>query len=446
MSKRNLVFVAALVALGVGAWIYFDRGPNEETSDPPSEPAQRELVEAPSTEVAEDPTPDPASEQATESAEDTPKPESLVATVQMRARVVGTENPKWLLFRVSHSEPSKRIFPVGDELSGSCEADPATGEFNASIEVAAETVLHLGAYSPHGDLLGSSSTGHALESDEVFIWEPVLDLEGLYRDYYFTFHPESAQDFPYPHADELIVNTFDAGVKLPLESVGFDYQPNKIYRMRVPAKRAVLAHLNYFDPGVAGWTIDVNEGVSEQEPELIRLVGRVRVLVPNAVAFEASRFRNDNYNMMTDALGVTDSRDLEQLPDGLHHGFSGFYTSTTSFRIGQRFYRCTFPEGGDYFLDDPAITEVYSGDLARLRLSLAKDVGPDAQVFWRVRKDQVEVSRRSFPYSRGDSSAQFEVPIGRIRVEARVGIDGDWVSANIDVPREGTEHRLVLPD
>jgi hypothetical protein len=442
MSKRNLALLAALIALGVAAWVYLNRGPQEESTDPADQPARRELVEAPAKQAAEQAAP----EQAPERSEDIPAPKSMRATVQMRARIVGTENPKWLLLRIGHSKPAARIYPVGDELTESCEADATTGEFNASIEVAAEEVLHLGAYSRDGDLLGSSSTGRGLESDEVFVWEPVLDLEGLYRDYYFTFHPESAQDFPYPHADELIVSTFDAAVKLPLGSASFDYQLDRVYHMRVPATRAILAHLNYFDPGVAGWTIDVNEGVSEQEPELIRLVGRVRVLVPNEIALEASRFRNDNYNLMTNSLGVTDSRDLEPLPDGLHHGFSGFSTDTTSFRIGQRFYRCAFPEGGDYFLDDPAITEVYSGDLARLRLTLAKSPGPDTQVFWRVRKDQVEVSKRNFPYSRGATGAQFDVPIGLIRVEARLGIDGDWVSASIEVPRDGTEHRLVLPD
>lgn len=444
MSKRNLAILATLIALGVAAWIYANREPKELPTDPPGEPAQRELVEAPTTKVDEDSTAEVAEEES--ESERVPRPASLRASIEMRARVVGTEVPKWSLFRLSQSNPAQRIYPVTDDLAVGCEPDPVTGKFNASIEVDHGKVFHLGAYSRQGDLLGSMSTGRGLESDEAFVWEPVLDLEKLSRDYYFSFHPDSVQEFPYPLSERFTVSTFDAGVKLPARSIGFDYQAGQVYRMRVPAKRATLAHLNYFEPGVAGWTIDVSEGLSEQDPELIRLVDRVTVLVPNAVALEASRYRNHRYNLITDALGVTDARDLEELPDGLHHGFEGFYLDSASFRVGQRFYLCAFPEGGEYLLSDPAITEIYSGDLAQLKLTLAKDPGPDTQVFWRVRKDQVHVSNRDFPRTRGNSSAQFDVPIGVIRVEARLGIDGEWVSASIDVPRDGTEHRLVLPD
>lgn len=445
MSKRNFAILATLIGLGVAAWIYANRGPTSDGGEPRDQTesiGKRELIETPHTEVEED----PATELVEDPQQDAPTQNVVHPRVEMRARVVGTESPSWLLLRLSESTPAQRIYPVNDDLAVGAEPDPETGEFNASIKVATETVYHLGAYSRQGDLLGSSTTARGLEAGEVFLWEPVLDLEGLYRDYFFSFHPDSIEGISYPQAERFSVRTFDAGVQLPAESKSFDYQPNQVYRMRVPANRPSLAHLNYFEPGVAGWTIDRNEGITEQDPELIKLVERVTVLVPQAIALEASRYRNSGYNLMTDALGVTDSRELEELPDGLHHSFRGFYTGSTSFRIGQRFYLCSFPEGGEYALDDPAITEVYSGELAQLRLTLAKDPGPDTQVFWRVRKDQVHVSNRDFPRVRGNSSAQFEVPIGRIRVEARLGIDGEWVSANIDVPRDGTTHRLVLPD
>jgi hypothetical protein len=295
-------------------------------------------------------------------------------------------------------------------------------------------------------LLGSTTTARGLDPEEVFLWEPVLDLEGLYRDYYFNFHPESVQEFPYPLTDSFQVDVFDAGTKLWLESTGYDCQADKVYRLRVPAQRSVLAQLNQFGPGVAGWTVDPSEGRSEQEPEQIRLGKQVRVLVPNDVALEADRYRYRGFNLMTDALGVTAFQQLEPLADGLHHEFTGLYVDTTSFRIGQRFYRCAFTEGGDYSLQDPSIVEIYSGELARLQLTLANDPGPDTQVFWRIKRDQVQVSKQAMPFVYRGGTAQFEVPVGTVRVEARIGIDGEWVSANIEVPHEGTEHRLVLPD
>ena len=443
MSKRYLAVVAALIVLGVAAWIYSHIGPKEEGPPPPEETAQRELVESPKTEVDES----PASEQATEYTEHTPGPEAPSATVQMRARVVGSESSPWLLLRATQSEPARRIYPiVGDANSASSEADLTTGEFNTSIQVACDEVLHLGVYSRLGDLLGSTSTARGLEPDEVFLWEPVFDLEGLYRDYYFSIHLESVQGFPDQLAERFQVDVFDVGAKLWLESSSYDYQADKVYRLRVPSNRSVLAQLNQFDPGIAGWTVDPSEGRNEREPALIRLGGRVRVLVPNEVALEADRYRNQDFNLMTDTLGVTTVPGLEPLADGLNHELTGLYSNTTSFRIGQRFYRCAFSEGGEYALGDPSIVEVYAGELARLQLTLENDPGPDTQVFWRIKSDQVQLSKQALPFVYLGRTAQFEVPVGTIRVEARLGIDGSWVSASIEVPRQGTEHRLVLPD
>ncbi len=97
MSKRTLVVVAALIALGVGAWIYANRGPADETSEPPTEPAQRERVEAPAPETDEGPAP----EFVIEGEADVSKSQKTGATVQMRARLVGSESSKWLLLRVT---------------------------------------------------------------------------------------------------------------------------------------------------------------------------------------------------------------------------------------------------------------------------------------------------------------------------------------------------------
>lgn len=443
MSKRTLVVVAALIALGVGAWIYANRGPADETSEPPTEPAQRERVEAPATETDEDSAP----EFVVDGEEDVFKSQVAGATVQMRARLVGMESSKWLLLRVTATEPAARIYPiVGDANSASSDADPTTGEFHTSVRVAAGQVLHLAAYSRWGDLLGKTSTARELQPDETFVWEPVLDLEGLYRDYYFRFDSEPEQVFPHSLPDRFRVDVFDAGVQLWIEASEYVYQAEQVYRMRVPADRAVLAHLNDLPAGVAAWRVETSEGRTEQEPELVRLVERVRVFVPNEIVQETNRGQNHGFLFTTDSLGVRSDRDLLPLPDGQNHLLEGPYLGTTSLRIGQRFYRCAFTEGGDYTLGESPIVEVYSGKLARLQLTLANDPGPDTQVFWRIKKDQVQVSKQAMPFVYLGETAQFEVPVGTVRVEARLGIDGAWVSASIEVPPEGTEHRLVLPD
>lgn len=434
MSPRVLVPAFVVLALVAGFWAYQQRSSQteEELVEQPEERGDRELV-AISDQESEAPA----------------EPESMVksgkANVQLQATYLGEDSYHWVILRTSINEPFARICPDARDGSEWVPRELEAAEYLAEFEVPPEQEFFLGLYSCYGDLLVSEKLERALEPGENYVWQPELDFTREFREYYFAFHPEAAQEFDPSASGKIAVELIEDSVAVALRRTQFDYAPEKVYRMLIPADRPRLVRFRWVLPGTATWWAEEGRGTSEAEPDYISLNWTVRVLIPNAIALEASRQAEPEDVHITDAMGMTDVRKLKPLDDGLHHEITGVSTSTKSIRIGRRLYQCAFPVGGDFLLNSEAVQEValQQDGFAELSLDLSAISNPDAQIFYRVLVDGAIWTRNLGPRKLSATSRPvLLVPQGKVRIEVRESLLDPWMSSDLQVPAEGLVHRV----
>lgn len=347
--------------------------------------------------------------------------QSKKATIAVAGVVVGADQPVHLRLHAGPGEPAPALLATQLRFSDRVAAEAPNFSFESEIEVPAGFPMHLAVYSAEGERVARVFTGRALQAGEVWPCLVTIDLDQIYRDYYFRLTGDEGRKVGSIFGD-VQVSLFDVETKFQRRNVNFPHEVGKVYSMRVAVEQSTIARVKDTNLGGAEWVIAPGAGTTEANPEVIALKPPVRILISKD-AGDAALAQLPKRVQVSYPNGMPEGRRLDWLEErGEYTIFGPQIAEIQSLRLGDRLFRCNFVAGGDYRLGEPGLEEVPITETASVTFQVQADFQLDDSVLFIVEHAGLLWSYGTVQ-SRGSSSIRhvIDLPVGVSTVTVRYG-------------------------